>query len=221
VFINLLFLTDSDFDVCFKQRQCFRDIKQHAGCVVKKGTKAGECVHLTPTDCNEMHIGKQTAIESTKVCTTGLRQQYPTLCHAVSVENTELSVATAIMKKNVLCPSMFTGFHSWQPHTYIHMIEHELISDVTPTGEIERWTYGIYRQNLSDGTFCNYAARAKWTYMHHLSVLMVNQMQQVPFCFICSTPGELIHVWYSEDSMTRVGTRKFHGKIICNNLQST
>jgi len=75
---------------------------------------------------------------------------------------------------------------------------------VTPTGDKERWRYGIYRQNLTDGTFCNYAARANWTYMHHLSVLMVDQLEKVPFCFICAKPRQVVRVWYSEDSVNQV-----------------
>jgi len=114
------FLLDSDIDMCFHQRKCFYDMKQHAGCVVKEGTKAGTCVPLTPADCNEMHIGKQSAISSTKVCTTGLRQEYPTLCHAVSAENTELSVVTAIISSWLSCPNMSIGdawiFRTYEPH---------------------------------------------------------------------------------------------------------
>jgi len=91
------------------------------------------------------------------------------------------------------------------PFWSIHLFdERELPWDFLPTGEKQRWTYGIYQQPRQDGRFCNYAARARWTYKHHLSVLIVNQMDEVPFCFICSVPGEQIMVWFSEDSVTRV-----------------
>jgi len=59
--------------------------------------------------------------------------------------------------------------------------------------------YGIYQQNLSNGEYCNYSARASWRQLYHLDVLMVHQYSDVPFCFICAEEGEFVTVWYSED----------------------
>jgi len=46
--------------------------------------------------------------------------------------------------------------------------------------------------------------------MHHLSVLMVNLLEEVPFCFICGEPGEKMTVWYTDDSETEVGITRYY-----------
>jgi len=80
------------------------EMRQHAGCVVKDGTKDGNCVRLTSADCEAMHTGKQQE-KNTKVCTSDPSIQYPTLCHAVSSENSNFLNITAIVTRETECPN--------------------------------------------------------------------------------------------------------------------
>jgi len=181
---QLALCSDSDYNTCSQQRQCFNTLKQHAGCVVKNDTLDGSCVRLTSDDCDAMHISKQLNVNATKVCTTNRSTEFATLCHAVSSSNPERLNVTAIVKKTTACP--------------------EKIRSPGVVGERELWAYGIYKQALSDGMFCNYTASDRWDYMHHLSVLLVSRLDVVPFCFICANRGENITIWYSEDSAVNV-----------------